>query len=49
MKVPPKRKGNVEGDRVISLRAKPSMKVPPKRKGNLQNSAGCFLLSPNPQ
>ena len=34
MKVPPKRKGNVEGDRVISLRAKPSMKVPPKRKGN---------------
>ena len=34
MKVPLKRKGNVEGDRVISLRAKPSMKVPPKRKGN---------------
>ena len=34
MKVPPKRKGNVGGVRLLAHHVKPSMKVPPKRKGN---------------
>ena len=34
MKVPPKRKGNLDGDISYRLPVDPSMKVPPKRKGN---------------
>ncbi|OHQ16625.1 hypothetical protein HMPREF2712_08085 [Rothia sp. HMSC064F07] len=35
MKVPPKRKGNVQLLAASVHMQKPSMKVPPKRKGNL--------------
>ena len=34
MKVPPKRKGNVELPHRVARTFSPSMKVPPKRKGN---------------
>ena len=34
MKVPPKRKGNLERIQLSNGRVLPSMKVPPKRKGN---------------
>ena len=34
MKVPPKRKGNINHKRSVEMFSNPSMKVPPKRKGN---------------
>ena len=34
MKVPPKRKGNIDSAVMVPVILEPSMKVPPKRKGN---------------
>ena len=36
MKVPPKRKGNLESRLLVMVTSWPSMKVPPKRKGNFK-------------